>query len=949
VGCLWESASGSNKKYNDIEWGMIEEQLFDKIEERIEKLEQLVNLLIPYSELEYTSDYDKEDYSDEDEYPEPIYLIDANFDANYLGEIIEEMQEDIYELYYTVKEKYFENKEYIISLLEKQYKIGYRGINISYGVDIDGNTHEEDNEQVLYIYPKFQEDAEDDNSLDTDDFIDIYSESLIELIQQDGVGEIIGEEIQNTEPQITSTQKFKILSVGKPSEFHLSNAGVNYWEGYNGEDKGTYGSVVEMEVPIEFETVISLVEYNEEEEYQLLYNPLEILSNGIVRLQGTGITSVSANISGITDGNTIESIEEFEIQEISLLEEFRIHKLPSIIMQGQILGTSYFINIQLSNNDIQKLSNEIVYIDIRKYGIDKYLMNPNRDEATKYDKERFSNILENTEKKNWEFELRLNNTEPNKEQGFKYLTSKVFTSIRNYAMVKDIKDWFFDNYKKTNALPASFPIKFGEKDLQNFDAVKSEILSQFSTQYDADIIHQAINDIKEEYGDRAWEKKSLRLEIKDGNIKHLDGESYKEYVGSILNTKIYVPADKVYEFEVNDMYYDIEIHKISEQIMSESQATREMANQTGATHQGNIKFKDNQQGNIEELNRLIDENFSKEYGLAFYSIIDDEQEKEDYIDFIQAESDMEGWFSENYDDPANFLPYETREGGYQYLYGGPYELDEILYEEFGDKYPDEYIKRVIEGLEHQYGDVGWAKKPDESNNYFEDGYAEKGYVEFDDSYNLSIREKNFNNDKIKLNNNFTLCKIINLDMSYILKIKLIKNDTRRLFKGSGTIDIRDYYGIYNYLKLQSKKNQNNKKSKYDKLLNKLELQCWKLEIQIIEESIKNNDMEYLSDEIFRYTEQTFAIDTITSIEKDLIIYIQNYDFNKQVHLGDFTKSLSKRLRIYKNTVIRILYRWKFFEKIDFSQKDCTSNLEINRKVLKYILSSHLQIQTHPSD
>jgi len=299
--------------------------------------------------------------------------------------------------------------------------------------------------------------------------------------------------------------------------------------------------------------------------------------------------------------------------------------------------------------------------------------------------------------------------------------------------ITKIKDWFLYNYKNPNAFPATFPIKFGKNDLQNFDAVKNTILSQFETQYDTDIIDKAINDIREEYGDIAWEKKSvLRVETKDGNIRHLDGDSYKEYVGPILNTKIHVPANgKVYEFEVNDEYYDIEIHKISEQTINESQATREMVTATGATHQGTIKFKDNMHGSIEELNKLIDEQFNKKYGLAFYSIIDDEETKKDYIDLVKTESEMEGWFSKNYDDPANFLPYDSQEGGFQYLYGGPYELDELLYEEFGERYPDQYIKKVIEGLEHQYGDVGWAKKPDEN----------EGYVESDDPYDPKIREQ----------------------------------------------------------------------------------------------------------------------------------------------------------------------------------------------------------------
>jgi hypothetical protein len=141
--------------------------------------------------------------------------------------------------------------------------------------------------------------------------------------------------------------------------------------------------------------------------------------------------------------------------------------------------------------------------------------------------------------------------------------------------------------------------------------------------------------------------------------------------------------------------------------------------------------------------------------------------------------------------------------------------------------------------------------------------------------------------------------------------------------------------------LQVNNNQNNKKSKYDNLLNKLELQCWKLEIQITEDSIQNDNVEYLSDDIFRYTEQPLIGNTITTMEKKLIHYIKQYDLNKHIRLTDFTKFLSQKLNIHRNTVIRILYRWRVLEKIDIFQESCTSNLEINRKGLGFILSLNI--------
>ena len=79
---------------------------------------------------------------------------------------------------------------------------------------------------------------------------------------------------------------------------------------------------------------------------------------------------------------------------------------------------------------------------------------------------------------------------------------------------------------------------------------------------------------------------------------------------------------------------------------------------------------------------------------------DDDLEEKDL-----AISEMKDWFFDNYDDPANFLPYETKAGGYQYLFGGPYELSNVLHEEFSSKYPNEYIESTINHIENEYGSI----------------------------------------------------------------------------------------------------------------------------------------------------------------------------------------------------------------------------------------------------
>ncbi len=45
-------------------------------------------------------------------------------------------------------------------------------------------------------------------------------------------------------------------------------------------------------------------------------------------------------------------------------------------------------------------------------------------------------------------------------------------------------------------------------------------------------------------------------------------------------------------------------------------------------------------------------------------------------------NDLVEWFYEHYEDPANGVPYESKEGGYIYIYGGPYDPWEVLADQF---------------------------------------------------------------------------------------------------------------------------------------------------------------------------------------------------------------------------------------------------------------------------
>jgi len=66
------------------------------------------------------------------------------------------------------------------------------------------------------------------------------------------------------------------------------------------------------------------------------------------------------------------------------------------------------------------------------------------------------------------------------------------------------------------------------------------------------------------------------------------------------------------------------------------------------------------------------------------------------------------WFHENYEDPAQETPYVSAEGGYQYIWGGPYEANEELFDAFGSAVEDETIIEAAERIESESGIYDWA-------------------------------------------------------------------------------------------------------------------------------------------------------------------------------------------------------------------------------------------------
>lgn len=59
---------------------------------------------------------------------------------------------------------------------------------------------------------------------------------------------------------------------------------------------------------------------------------------------------------------------------------------------------------------------------------------------------------------------------------------------------------------------------------------------------------------------------------------------------------------------------------------------------------------------------------------------------------------MRNWFYENYEDPVNNSPYDSEEGGYVFIWGGPYDPQEQLQEMFTGIVPDKVIDELAEHL-----------------------------------------------------------------------------------------------------------------------------------------------------------------------------------------------------------------------------------------------------------
>lgn len=77
------------------------------------------------------------------------------------------------------------------------------------------------------------------------------------------------------------------------------------------------------------------------------------------------------------------------------------------------------------------------------------------------------------------------------------------------------------------------------------------------------------------------------------------------------------------------------------------------------------------------------------------------------------------WFFANYEDPAERTPYESREGGYIYIWGGPYDAYEEISRVFEEYLPDDVIQELVDELEQNC--LVWTSAP--RDNDYDDYYS----------------------------------------------------------------------------------------------------------------------------------------------------------------------------------------------------------------------------------
>lgn len=83
---------------------------------------------------------------------------------------------------------------------------------------------------------------------------------------------------------------------------------------------------------------------------------------------------------------------------------------------------------------------------------------------------------------------------------------------------------------------------------------------------------------------------------------------------------------------------------------------------------------------------------------------------------------MRAWFLARYCHPAHEMPYDSREGGYQFVARGPYDPADVLRERFSSIAAEDAIQEVIDEMHAEVGE-DWAPLRDENPDDYDDDYG----------------------------------------------------------------------------------------------------------------------------------------------------------------------------------------------------------------------------------
>jgi hypothetical protein len=96
---------------------------------------------------------------------------------------------------------------------------------------------------------------------------------------------------------------------------------------------------------------------------------------------------------------------------------------------------------------------------------------------------------------------------------------------------------------------------------------------------------------------------------------------------------------------------------------------------------------------------------------------------------------MEAWFRYRYEDPAERTPHDSSEGGYIWIWGGPYSAHEQLEQEFQGTVSDEVIEELVDKLQRECFEWAPTSSPDDYDTALYDAVREndKAQTTLDDA------------------------------------------------------------------------------------------------------------------------------------------------------------------------------------------------------------------------